>query len=159
MSRRKAQAPKQLSRALQARLHRVRLLAMGVDGVLTDAGMRIKLLQAAGLVTAFITKEKTAIVERRGQKLAVPEVHQGIDDKLAALTTLVKKYGLSLDQVAYIGDDVNDLDALRAVGFSAAPADAMPAVLQAVHYVCKKKGGEGAVRELADLILAAHSKS
>ena len=157
-------------------LKRVRLVAMDVDGVLTDAGMYysetgdelkkfntrdgmgIKLLQAAGLVTAFITKEKTAIVERRGQKLAVPEVHQGIDDKLAALTTLVKKYGLSLDQVAYIGDDVNDLDALRAVGFSAATADAMPAVLHAVHYVCKKKGGEGAVRELADLILAAHSK-
>jgi len=61
---------------LQARLHRVRLLAMGVDGVLTDAGMRIKLLQAAGLVTAFVTKEKTAIVERRGQKLEVPEVHR-----------------------------------------------------------------------------------
>src|SRR5439155_24729498 len=156
---------------------RVRLVAMDVDGVLTDAGMYysetgdelkkfntrdgmgIKLLQAAGLVTAFITKEKTAIVERRGQKLAVPEVHQGIDDKLAALTTLVKKYGLSLDQVAYIGDDVNDLVALRAVGLSAGPAEAMPAVLQAVHYVCKKKGGEGAVRELADLILAAHSKS
>src|SRR5947208_15126426 len=76
MSRRKAQAPKQLSRALQARLHRVRLLAMDVDGVLTDAGMRIKLLQAAGLVTAFVTKEETAIVERRGQKLEVPEVHR-----------------------------------------------------------------------------------
>src|SRR2546426_9073023 len=86
-------------------LKRVRLVAMDVDGVLTDAGMYysesgeelkkfntrdgmgIKLLQAAGLVTAFITREKTAIVERRGQKLAVPEVHQGIDDKLAMLTT------------------------------------------------------------------------
>ena len=59
---------------------------------------------------------------------------------------------------AYIGDDVNDLEALRAVGFSAAPADAMPSVLKAVHYVCEKKGGEGAVREVADLILAAHGK-
>jgi len=149
---------------------------MDVDGVLTDAGMYytesgdelkkfttrdgmgIKMLQAAGVVTAFITREKTTIVERRGQKLAVPEVHQGVDDKLAVLTTLAKKYGLSLDQVAYIGDDVNDLEALRAVGFSAAPADAMPSVLKAVLYVCKKKGGEGAVRELADLILAAHGK-
>src|SRR5438876_8840417 len=162
--------------ALQARLRSVRMLAMDVDGVLTDAGMYysesgdelkkfntrdgmgIKLLQAAGLVTAFITMEKTTIVERRGQKLAVPEVHQGIDDKLALLTTLAKKYGLSLDQVAYIGDDVNDLEALRAVGFAAAPADAMTYVLKAVHYVCEKKGGEGAVREVADLILAAHGK-
>ena len=162
--------------ALQARLRGIRLLAMDVDGVLTDAGMYytesgdelkkfttrdgmgIKMLQAAGLVTAFITREKTAIVERRGQKLAVPEVHQGVDDKLAVLTTLAKKYGLSLDQAAYIGDDVNDLEALRAVGFSAAPADAMTYVLKAVHYVCEKKGGEGAVREVADLILAAHGK-
>jgi YrbI family 3-deoxy-D-manno-octulosonate 8-phosphate phosphatase len=150
---------------------------MDVDGVLTGAGMYysesgdelkkfntrdgmgIKMLQAAGFVTAFITKEKTAIVERRGQKLAVPEVHQGIDDKLAVLTTLAKKYAFTLDQVAYIGDDVNDLDALHAVGFSAAPADAIPSVLHAVHYICKKKGGEGAVREVADLILAAWGKS
>ena len=163
--------------ALQARLQRVQMLAMDVDGVLTDAGMYytesgdelkkfntrdgmgIKMLQAAGLVTAFITREKTTIVERRGQKLAVPEVHQGVDDKLAVLTTLAKKYGLTLDKVAYIGDDVNDLEALRAVGFSAAPADAMPSVLEAVHFVCKKKGGEGAVRELADLILAARQRA
>ncbi len=176
MPRSKTQAPKRLGRALQARLRSVRMLAMDVDGVLTDAGMYytesgdelkkfttrdgmgIKLLQAAGLVTAFITREKTSIVERRGQKLAVPEVHQGVDDKLAVLTTLAKKYGLTLDKAAYIGDDVNDLEALRAVGFSAAPADAMPSVLKAVHYVCKKKGGEGAVREVADLILAAHGK-
>jgi len=162
---------------LQASLRGVRLLAMDVDGVLTDAGMYytesgdelkkfttrdgmgIKMLQAAGLVTAFITREKTAIVERRGQKLAVPEVHQGVDDKLAVLTTLASKYGLTLDQAAYIGDDVNDLEALRAVGFSAAPADAMPSVLEAVHFVCKKKGGEGAVRELADLILAARQRA
>src|SRR5207249_10378618 len=124
----------------------------------TRDGMGIKLLQAAGLVTAFITREKTAIVERRGQKLAVPEVHQGVDDKLALLTTLAQKYGLSLEQVAYIGDDVNDLEALLAVGFSAAPADAMPVVLHAVHYICKKKGGEGAVREIADLILASRKQ-
>lgn len=149
------------------------MLAMDVDGVLTDAGMYysesgdelkkfntrdgmgIKMLQGAGLITAFITKEKTAIVERRGRKLAVPEVHQGVDDKLSVLRGLVEKYRISLPQVAYIGDDVNDLEALRAVGFSAAPADGLPPVLAAVHYVCRKKGGEGAVREVADLILKA----
>lgn len=152
------------------------MLAMDVDGVLTDGGMYysemgdelkkfntrdgmgIKMLQGAGIVTALITKEKTAIVERRGRKLAVPEVHQGADDKLAVLARMIKKYGLTLDEVAYVGDDVNDLEILQAVGFSAAPADAMPVVLKAVHYVCKKRGGEGAVREVADLILgpAAH---
>ena len=177
MPRRKAKVSKQSRLSLQARLGRVRMLAMDVDGVLTDAGMYysemgeelkkfntrdgmgIKMLQAAGYVTAFVTREKTAIVERRGRKLAVPEVHQGVDDKLTALTRLARKYGLTLTQVAYIGDDVNDLDALHAVGLSAAPADAMPSVLEAVLYVCAKKGGEGAVREIADLILAARGKS
>jgi YrbI family 3-deoxy-D-manno-octulosonate 8-phosphate phosphatase len=138
------------------------MLAMDVDGVLTDAGMYytesgdefkkfdtrdgmgIKLLQAAGLVTAFITREKTALVERRGRKLAVPEVHQGVDDKLAVLTRLARKYGLTLDQVAYIGDDVNDLEALRAVGFSTAPADGVPAVLQALRLRQTRGRGSGA---------------
>src|SRR5437867_10955971 len=105
--------------SLMRTLQRVRLVAMNVNGVLTDAGMYysesgdelkkfntrdgmgIKLLQAARLVTAFITREKTAIVERRGQKLAVPEVHQGVDDKLAVLTTVAKKYGHSLEEVGY----------------------------------------------------------
>ena len=177
MPRSKASTPAKLSRSLQAGLGRVRMLAMDVDGVLTDAGMYytetgdelkkfntrdgmgIKLLQAAGFVTAFVTREKTAIAERRGRKLAVPEVHQGVEDKLTDITKMARKYGLTLEQVAYIGDDVNDLDALRAVGFSAAPADAMPVILDAVHYVCAKKGGEGAVRELADLLLAARGKS
>jgi 3-deoxy-D-manno-octulosonate 8-phosphate phosphatase (KDO 8-P phosphatase) len=155
----------------QARLRRIRLFAMDVDGVLTDTGMYysetgdelkkfntrdgmgIKLLQHAGIITAFITKEKTAIVERRGAKLAVPEIHQGADDKLAVLRQLVEKYGLTLAEVAYIGDDVNDLEVLEAVGFSAAPADAVAAVLKVVDYVGVKKGGEGVVREVADLIL------
>ena len=177
MPRSKKPAPKKLNRDLHGRLGKVRMLAMDVDGVLTDAGMYysesgdelkkfntrdgmgIKMVQAAGVVTAFVTREKTAIVERRGQKLAVPEVHQGVEDKLTDLTRLARKHGLTLAQVAYIGDDVNDLEALQAVGFSAAPADAMPVVLEAVHYVCAKKGGEGAVRELTDLILAARGKS
>lgn len=162
--------------ALAAVLQNVRLFVTDVDGVLTDGGMcyaengdewkkfnvhdgmGIKLLQQAGLITAFITQEQTKIVLRRAEKLAVPEVHQGIRDKLAMLHQLTVKYGVTLGEVAYIGDDVNDLGALKAVGFSSAPADALPAVLEAVHYVCKKGGGEGAVREVADLILAARAK-
>jgi YrbI family 3-deoxy-D-manno-octulosonate 8-phosphate phosphatase len=89
--------------------------------------------------------------------LAVPEVHQGVYDKLALLRDLVGRYGWTMQQVAYIGDDVNDLEALKAAGFSAAPADAVPSVLAAVRYRCRKKGGEGAVRELADLILSAQA--
>ena len=157
-------------------LQRLRLFATDVDGVLTDAGMYysesgeelkkfntrdgmgIKLLQRAGLITALITMEETKLVTRRAEKLAIPEVHQGARDKLAVMREMVARHGLTLQQVAYIGDDVNDLEVLNAVGFSAAPADALPAVRDAVDYVCRQRGGEGAVREVADLILEAKSK-
>lgn len=157
-------------------LRRIRLVAMDVDGVLTDAGMYysesgdewkkfntrdgmgIKLLQRAGLVTALITQEQTKLVIRRGEKLEIPEIHQGIRDKLAALRQITSKYGLTLAQVAYIGDDINDLESLKAVGLSAAPADCVPSVSKVVRYRCRKKGGEGAVREVADLILAARAE-
>lgn len=162
-------------RLLQA-LRRIRLFAMDVDGVLTDAGMYysesgdewkkfdtrdgmgIKLLQQAGLVTALITQEQTKLVIRRGEKLEIPEIHQGVRDKLAVLRQLADKYRLTLAQVAYIGDDVNDLAALKAVGLAAAPADCVPPVSKVVRYLCRKKGGEGAVREIADLILAAQAR-
>lgn len=151
----------------------IRIVATDVDGVLTDAGMYysesgdewkkfntrdgmgIKLLQKAGLVTAIITQERTKLVARRAEKLAIPELHQGAFDKLTVIRDLVTRHGVTLEQVAYIGDDVNDLEALKAVGFSASPADGMPVVHRVVDYVCKKKGGEGCVRELADMILHA----
>ena len=167
-----------LGRILPARrraqvLKKLRLFAVDVDGVLTDGGMYygesgeelkkfntrdgmgLKLLQAEGLITAFITRENTKLVARRGERLGIPEVHQGVHDKLRMLQTLVDKYNLDLEQVSYIGDDVNDLAALRAVGFSGAPADCMEAVKKVVHYLCRLKGGEGAVREVIDLILTA----
>jgi YrbI family 3-deoxy-D-manno-octulosonate 8-phosphate phosphatase len=158
---------------LNEALKRLRLFATDVDGVLTDAGMYysesgdewkkfntrdgmgIKLLQKAGLITALVTQEHTKLVARRAEKLAIPEVHQGAVDKLTVLKEMAERHGFLLQEVAYIGDDVNDLAALKAVGFSAAPADALPPVRQVVDYVCRKKGGEGAVREVADLILNA----
>ncbi|MGH7232846.1 MAG: KdsC family phosphatase [Nitrospiraceae bacterium] len=155
----------------------IRLLATDVDGVLTDGGMYysefgdelkkfntrdgmgIKLLQRAGLITALITQEETKLVARRGEKLAIPEIHQGARNKLNVMRDMIARHGLRLQEVAYIGDDVNDLETLKAVGFSAAPADALPPVLKAVDYICRKKGGEGAVREIVDLILAARGIS
>ncbi len=170
---RRTSTPSKLPVSLRGILRGIRVFATDVDGVLTDAGMYysesgdewkkfntrdgmgIKLLQKAGIITAIITQESTKIVMRRAQKLTIPEVHQGAYDKLAVLQDLIARHGLTMKQVAYIGDDVNDLQALGAVGFSASPADGMPPVLKVVRYVCKKNGGEGAVRELADLILAA----
>lgn len=154
-------------------LRRLRLFAMDVDGVLTDGGMYygesgeelkkfhtrdgmgIKLLQAEGIVTAIVTMEQTKLVARRADKLGIQEVHQGAHDKLTVLHEITRRYRMSLEDIAYIGDDINDLEALQAVGFSCAPADCVEAVRQIVQYVCQRKGGEGAVREVAELILAA----
>jgi len=154
-------------------LREIRLFATDVDGVLTDAGMYysesgdewkkfntrdgmgIKLLQKAGLITAIVTQERTRLVARRAEKLAIPELHQGVMDKLSVIRDMAIRYNISLRQVAYIGDDINDIEALQEVGLSAAPADGLPQVLEIVNYVCRKKGGEGAVREIAEMILDA----
>jgi YrbI family 3-deoxy-D-manno-octulosonate 8-phosphate phosphatase len=154
-------------------LSQVRLFATDVDGVLTDAGMYyaesgdewkkfntrdgmgIKLLQRAGIITAIVTQERTKLVARRAEKLTIPELHQGVMDKLTVIREMAARHGFSLKQVAYIGDDVNDLEALKAVGFSASPADGLPNIVAAVDYVCQKKGGEGAVREIIEMILDA----
>ncbi|MBH0191182.1 MAG: HAD hydrolase family protein [Nitrospira sp.] len=157
-------------------LRHIRLFATDVDGVLTDAGMYysesgdewkkfntrdgmgIKLLQRAGLITAIVTQERTRLVARRAEKLAIPELHQGVMDKLSVIRDIAARHGISLDQVAYIGDDVNDIEALKAVGLSASPADGLPEVVRVVKYLCQKKGGEGAVRELAEMILKAQGQ-
>ena len=89
----------------------------------TRDGMGIKLLQRAGLITALITQEETKLVARRAERLAIPEVHQRIFDKLSRLRDIATRYQISLEDIAYMGDDVNDLEALQAVGFSATPAD------------------------------------
>jgi len=154
-------------------LNGICLFATDVDGVLTDAGMYyaesgdewkkvktrdgmgIKLLQRAGIITAIVTQERTKLVARRAEKLTIPELHQGVMDKLTVIREMAARHGLTLKQVAYIGDDVNDLEALKAVGFSASPADGLPDIVAAVDYVCQKKGGEGAVREIIEMILDA----
>ena len=164
-------------KALLASLKRIRLFATDVDGVLTDAGMYyaesgeelkkfntrdgigIKLLQRAGIITAIVTQERTKLVAWRGEKLMIPEVHQGVMDKLSLVREMAARHGLSMEEVAYIGDDVNDVATLSAVGFSATPADGMPQAVAVVDYVCAKKGGEGAVREIIEMILDAQQKS
>ena len=158
-------------------LRGIKLFATDVDGVLTDGGMYyaesgdewkkfntrdgmgIKLLQRVGIITAIVTQERTKLVARRAEKLAIPELHQGVTDKLSLVREMSARYGLTLSQVAYIGDDINDLETLKAVGFSATPADGMPQITAAVDYVCQKKGGEGAVREIIEMILEAQGRS
>ena len=166
--------PKKVSRKI---LQAIRLFATDVDGVLTDAGMYyaesgdewkkfntrdgmgLKLLQKAGIITAIVTQERTMLVARRAEKLAIPELHQGVLDKLSLVREMAARHGLTLSQVAYIGDDVNDLETLQHVGFSATPADGMPPIVAVVDYVCQQKGGEGAVREICEMILEAQAPS
>ena len=122
-------------------LKKIRLVATDVDGVLTDGGLyysdsgeQIKkfnawdglglvLLKQAGLMTAIITMEQTQLVAVRAAKLGISEIHQGVMDKLAVLNELSMKHGIQLEEMAYMGDDLTDVPALRAVGFSAAPRE------------------------------------
>jgi 3-deoxy-D-manno-octulosonate 8-phosphate phosphatase (KDO 8-P phosphatase) len=156
-----------------ARARRVRLLVMDIDGVLTDGGMYygeqgeelkkfntrdgqgLALIHAAGLETAILTGEDTPIALRRGAKLRIGEVRIGVRDKLADLLEMLDTRGLTLEQVAYIGDDLNDVEVLRRVGLAVVVADATRRPRAVAHYVTRAKGGEGAVRELCELILDA----
>ena len=163
----------EISSELRTKLARIKLLAMDVDGVLTDAGMYysengdelkkfntrdgkgIELLRQAGIKTAFITSEQTRLVERRAAKLKIDEVCQGERDKLAALKPIMSRHGLNYEDIAYIGDDINDLEIMRKVGLAITVADGLPENQAVAHYVTKAKGGEGAIREVSMLILEA----
>ena len=161
----------EISPSLRAKLANIKLLAMDVDGVLTDGGMYysekgdelkkfntrdgkgIELLRNADIKTAFITSEKTQLVERRAAKLKIDELYQGVEDKLAALQQIISRYGLTYREVAYIGDDINDLHVLRTVGLAITVADGLPENQKVAHYVTQARGGYGAVREVAMLVL------
>jgi len=164
-----------LTIARRHRLAGVRLVLTDCDGVLTDAGIYYsaegealrrfsvrdgmgveRLRTLAGIDTIIVTREDSPIVSRRAAKLGI-EALLGIRDKLVQVAALVAARGVALSECAYIGDDVNDLALLAAVGFSACPADAEPEVLGAVDFVCRRRGGHGAFRELAEVILAARS--
>jgi len=160
---------------LQDRAAGIRMVLTDVDGVLTDAGMYysengdelkkfntrdasgLRLLQEKGIRIGIITSEQTALVDRRAKKMGVDFLVQGARDKAVELDKLLQKTGLKAEQVAYIGDDVNDLGILSAVGLAVTPADAQPATRPLAHFVCRHRGGKGAVRELAEIILAAQS--
>jgi YrbI family 3-deoxy-D-manno-octulosonate 8-phosphate phosphatase len=121
--------------------------------------MGIVLLHKAGLKTAIITSEETKIVQERASTLKIDSVIQGSRNKMASLSLLCERYSLSLDQIAYIGDDVNDLACLQSVGFSMSPSDAHDIIKENVHYISEYQGGHGAVRECCDMILKAKGMS
>lgn len=165
-----------MKKTLTSRLKKIKLLVSDVDGVLTDGGayysdnglhlkkfnirdgMGMVLLRKAGYKLAIVTTEKTKLVELRAQRIGVDDLAQGIVSKVEAVEELMKKYSLTWEEVAFIGDDINDLPVLKKVGFAACPADGTVINRKAAHYVTEADGGHGCVREVCDLLLALHYK-
>ncbi|OOM79973.1 acylneuraminate cytidylyltransferase [Clostridium sp. BL-8] len=149
----------------------IKILLTDSDGVLTDCGMyysengdelkkfnakdgmAFKILREHGIKTGIITGEERELIKMRADKLKVDELHMGIGNKLEIVKEICDKYAVTLQEVAYIGDDINDLEVIKNVGFGCAVNDAMEVVKEASDYVTKVNGGEGAIREIAEILL------
>ena len=153
-------------------MDKIKAIALDIDGVLTDGNfywgsngeelkkfsfsdvMGVSLGRKAGLIFALISGENNTLIDRFAEKMGIVDIYKESKDKAAALCSFSKKYDLELSQICFMGDDVNDLKALALAGLSAAPANAHESVKQKVKFVTTKAGGNGAVRELIDFILA-----
>ncbi|HEY1904088.1 MAG TPA: HAD hydrolase family protein [Terracidiphilus sp.] len=158
-------------------LDRIRAVAMDVDGVLTDGGvwwgpdgaewkrfcfadiMGVSLARRAGLELALISGENSPLVDRYAEKMHIRHVTKGCRDKATALREFAAAASIDLTEICFMGDDVNDLAAMEIAGFSAAPANAAREVLARVDFIAKNNGGNGAVRELMDALLAVRGLS
>lgn len=161
------------SNSAKAALARIRAVALDVDGVLTDGGlwwgpsgeewkrfsfadiMGLSLARRAGLELALISGEDSPLVDRYAEKLLIRHVAKGARDKAAALRGFAASANIPLPEIAFMGDDINDLPAMRIAGLSAAPSNAAPGVLAHANFIAKCPGGNGAVRELIEALLAA----
>ena len=159
--------------SLTASLQKIKLLALDVDGVLTDGsiyispagevfkgfnakdGMGISCALRSGLQIAVITGRQSPIVERRCEELGITLLQQGVKDKRLALQQMAQELGLVREEIAYMGDDLNDIPAFKASGLNFVPADASMEVLAVADIITKASGGRGAVREAITMILAA----
>lgn len=149
----------------------IKMFLTDCDGTLTDGGMYysaegevmkkfntrdgagLRILRERGIMTGIVTGEVSSSVRKRAEKLGVDELLMGIGDKKTAIQRLCDKYGIDIASVAYIGDDLNDVDAIACVGFGICVGDGCPEAKTEANYVTKARGGDGAVREAADLIL------
>lgn len=162
--------------ALKEKARKIKILFTDNDGVLTDNGVYYgetgevlkrfsirdgmgveRLKKLCSIDTGIITGETSPSVKKRAEKLGIINLHLGIKDKVALLQDILQQKNITPDEIAYIGDDVNDLQIIEKIGLSACPGDAMPQVVKVVDYVCTNKGGHGAFREFAELIIAANT--
>ena len=162
-----------MKKLLLSKIKKIEILLTDVDCVLTDCGMyydkrgdsmkkfhtrdgmAVTLLRKKRIPTIIVTKEKTIIVRKWAKKMKVYKTYDGIIDKVSILSKICKTFNVKSEQIAYIGDDVNDLELLKNVGFSAVPNDAISEAKIIADYICKTNGGNGVLREIADLVISA----
>jgi len=151
----------------------LKAIVLDVDGVLTDGGvwwgpngeewkrfcfadiMGVSLAKKSGLTIALISGEDSPLVDRFAMKMGISDIEKNCKEKASALRSFASRRGLNLSEICFMGDDVNDLEAMGIAGLAAAPASAIPAALRKATFVATKNGGNGAVRELVDAILLA----
>ena len=162
---------------LAAKAVKIRFVLTDSDGVLTDTGVYYssegevmkrfsirdgmgveRLRNILGIETGIITGELSDSVLKRAEKLKIKYLYRGIKDKKSQLSDILKEHNLKKENIAYIGDDVNDLELLYEVGLSATPADGMVFIKNIAHYICENKGGNGAFREFAELLIALNAE-
>lgn len=166
-----------LSTEIILQLSKIKIVITDVDGVLTDGGlyytsdglvmkkfnvkdgMGMKLLRDAGIKNGIITTDTSELIRIRGERLKVDYIYLGVWDKENKLLEICKNENLLPENTAFIGDDVNDIGIIKAAGFSACPSDAVPQIKEIVDLVLPTKGGQGAFREFADLVLKVQSES
>jgi 3-deoxy-D-manno-octulosonate 8-phosphate phosphatase (KDO 8-P phosphatase) len=159
----------------RTKLTPIKLLLLDVDGVMTDGGIYfsergdelkkfnildgygIVKLQKKGVRVGIISGRVSHVVTRRAKELGISEVYQNLENKLDVYEQVKTKLGLHDSEIAYVGDDEPDIPVLQKAGFSACPANAVAAVRRQVDFVCKCRGGEGAVREVIDLVLGSRT--
>ncbi len=158
---------------LTEKAKKIKLVLTDSDGVLTDTGVYYsaegealkrfsirdgmgveRLRDILGIETGIITGENSGTVLKRAEKLNIMYLYRGVKDKKALFSEILSGLNLNKENIAFIGDDVNDLELLKEVGLSAAPSDGTIFVKNVVHYICKNKGGNGAFREFAELIIS-----
>lgn len=163
---------------LKEKIQKIKIVITDNDGVLTDTGVYFsekgeafkrysirdgmgveRLRKYAGIETIIITGEESGSVKSRASKLKIKEYYLGVKKKVDILPQIMKKKSLKAENIAFIGDDSNDVELMKSIGFKATPADGMNFIKDIADYVCENKGGHGAFRELAELILAFQSDS
>ena len=156
--------------AMKHNMPEIKLFLTDCDGCLTDGGMYysekgdelkkfntrdgvgFSILRDKGIITGIITGECVELNKRRAEKLKLDIIEMGCADKLSTITDICNKYSISLQNVCYVGDDINDIEVMKKVGFGCAPADANERIKECARYVAKVRGGEGVIREIAEMI-------